>query len=73
MIKKWKPLKSDKPKLNFSGHEGSINDMVIIDKKTLASGSSDKTVKLWEIKTGWCLMSLEGHTRPITKLLYLKE
>jgi WD40 repeat protein len=32
------------------------------DGKTLASGSSDKTVRLWDIRTGKCLKILQGHT-----------
>ncbi len=32
------------------------------DGKILASGSSDRTVKLWDIKTGNCLKTLPGHT-----------
>ena len=32
------------------------------DGKTLASGSFDKTIKLWDTSTGECLQTLQGHT-----------
>ena len=28
----------------------------------LASGSSDNTVKLWDVGSGTCVKTLEGHT-----------
>ncbi|MFN3741871.1 MAG: WD40 repeat domain-containing protein, partial [Anaerolineales bacterium] len=31
------------------------------DGRTLVSGSSDRTVKVWEVETGRLLRSLEGH------------
>eukprot|EP01051_Picozoa_sp_SAG22_P001453 SAG22_NODE_57_length_23647_cov_11.746688_7_plen_79_part_00 len=30
---------------------------------TLASGSDDQTVKLWDVASGECLRTLEGHSR----------
>ncbi|NTW21125.1 MAG: hypothetical protein HGA42_16735, partial [Nostocales cyanobacterium W4_Combined_metabat2_030] len=32
------------------------------DSQTLASGSLDKTVKLWNVQTGDCVRTLEGHS-----------
>jgi len=29
--------------------------------KTLASGSDDGTVKLWDVRTGNCVTTLQGH------------
>jgi WD40 repeat protein len=35
------------------------------DGRWLASGSWDKTVKIWDVETGHELQTLAGHNRPI--------
>ena len=35
------------------------------DGKYIASGSADKTVRVWDLGTGKCLMTLEGHSSPV--------
>ncbi|KAF3224310.1 hypothetical protein TWF191_006092 [Orbilia oligospora] len=40
------------------------------DSKLLASGSSDETIKLWDISTRATLEILERHTRPITAVAF---
>ncbi|KAF9356631.1 hypothetical protein BGX26_004980 [Mortierella sp. AD094] len=34
----------------------------------IASGGGDKTLRLWDVKTGACLLTLTGHTSPIQSL-----
>ncbi|MDQ3830672.1 MAG: hypothetical protein M3361_15490 [Candidatus Tectomicrobia bacterium] len=47
----------------LQGHEGVVFNVVFDPEgRTLASGSSDKTVKLWEVASGKLLRTLEGHT-----------
>ncbi|NJP08683.1 MAG: WD40 repeat domain-containing protein [Leptolyngbyaceae cyanobacterium RU_5_1] len=36
----------------------------------LVSGSSDRTVKLWNVDTGECLQTLEGHTRRVWSVAF---
>ena len=36
----------------------------------LASGSSDRTVKLWDVSTGECVATLEGHTSEVFSVAF---
>jgi WD40 repeat protein len=37
---------------------------------TLASGSRDNTVKLWDAATGACLLTLEGHASWVSSVAF---
>ena len=37
----------------------------------LASGSNDKTIKIWDIESGSCLSTLAGHTDSVTQLAFI--
>jgi len=46
----------------LEGHSGNVNGVAFDPRSgTLASGSDDKTVKLWEARSGKVLCTLEGH------------
>ena len=38
------------------------------DNKVLASGSSDKTIKLWHLETGELIATLAEHTNPVSAI-----
>jgi WD40 repeat protein len=40
------------------------------DGKTLASGSNNRTIKLWEVATGQERATLKGHTGGITSVAF---
>ncbi|MER7538337.1 trypsin-like peptidase domain-containing protein [Streptomyces sp. NPDC097704] len=49
------------------GHTNLVNSMAFSpDGKTLATGSSDKTVRLWDVATGKTRAVLKGHTDTVT-------
>jgi WD40 repeat protein len=59
------PLSAQEPKLlrTFAGHTDAVMTVALSrDGKLLASGSSDKTVKLWDVATGKELYTLKGHS-----------
>eukprot|EP00347_Sterkiella_histriomuscorum_P006209 403353644 len=71
-IKRWYPRGSGQTsEMTYSGHQGPVTDIVQLDNKHMASSSADKTIKIWEIPTKWCLYTLEGHQRPVTTLLFI--
>ena len=48
---------------NTDGHGDMVNSIAISsDGNTMASGSDDNTVKLWNVQDGSILYTLEGHT-----------
>ncbi|CAF1101933.1 unnamed protein product [Brachionus calyciflorus] len=50
------------------GHSSSIFCIKSIGQDKLLSGSSDKTIKLWDKNTGECLRTYHGHTNSIYTL-----
>jgi WD40 repeat protein/tRNA A-37 threonylcarbamoyl transferase component Bud32 len=66
----------------LTGHAGGVTAVTIHpDEQTLASGSSDKTIKLWNLTTGEILHTFAGrslwfgagHTDRITALLFASD
>ena len=56
------------------GHTDYVTCLaVLLDGVSLASGSEDKTVKVWNTTTGDCLRTLEGHTRSVECLAVLGD
>ena len=55
----------------FWGHlEDTTFAVFSPDGKQCASGSSDKTIRIWELSTGREIRMLLGHERPITALTF---
>ena len=47
----------------LTGHSGSVYSVAISpDRRTLASGSGDKTIKIWNLATGELIRTLSGHS-----------
>lgn len=51
------------------GHSCSVTSVVITpDGQTVVSGSSDSTIKLWNLNTGQELHTLSGHSQGVTSI-----
>jgi len=55
----------------LQGHNGGVHSVAFSpDGKTVASGSADQTVKLWDVGTGQQRASLLGHTGSVTSVAF---
>ena len=49
------------------------SNVLFLNENTLASGSYDTTIKIWDIITGNCLKTLEGHSNSVNFLVKINE
>jgi WD40 repeat protein len=55
----------------FEGHSHSVNSIAFSqDGLTLASASSDKNIKIWDVATGKTLKTLTGHDNSVTSIAF---
>lgn len=55
----------------LAGHTGGVNNVAFSpDGQTLASGSSDDTIILWNVATGQQQATLAGHTKGVNSVAY---
>ena len=56
---------------NRMTHDGRVHSVAYSpDGKTLASGSGDQTIKLWDVTTGKERATLKGHTGMVLSVAY---
>ncbi len=60
--------------MNLTGHTRYVTCLaIILNDGLLASGSDDKTIKIWNLKAGTQIKTLTNHKAKITSLLDLKD
>ncbi|KAL2884896.1 Vegetative incompatibility protein HET-E-1 [Ceratocystis lukuohia] len=58
----------------FEGHYDYVTSVVFSnDGQKLASGSEDKTVKIWDATSGTCLRTLWGHGGDVTSVVFSND
>lgn len=69
-IKVWNPDTNESKELH--DHEYTIWSLAFhpLDSTKIASGSADKTIKIWDITHETCLATLEGHREGILSIAY---
>lgn len=55
----------------LSEHKGAVRSLCLLEKDRFASGSADKTLKIWCLKENNCIHTLKDHTNAIINLCLL--
>jgi len=66
---------SQKPEIYVStGHTSLVNSVAFsADSKTLASGSMDGTIRLWDVASGQELKTLKGHSSDVNSVAFTPD
>ncbi|XP_053212357.1 notchless protein homolog 1-like isoform X2 [Panonychus citri] len=67
----WEPEDAKKHVARMTGHQQLINDVKFSpDTRIIASASFDKSIKLWDGKTGKYITSLRGHVQAVYQIAW---
>ena len=47
--------------------------MIKINKNKIASGGQDKSIKIWDLITGNCIITLKGHSNNVSRLIKINK
>ena len=55
------------------GHPHAVLSVAVVDEQRVVSGSLDKTLKLWDLRSGRCMQTLSGHTESVIAVAVVDE
>jgi WD40 repeat protein len=58
---------------SLKGHSDAVSCLIMLSDGSLASGSRDSTIKIWDLNKKLTIKTLNGHTGPVTSLLSLSN
>jgi Flp pilus assembly protein TadD len=72
-VRIWETVCQHAPQV-LRGHAGLVNAVAFHPTRPyLASGSDDRTVKLWDLDTARTICTLSGHTGPVTGVAFSRD
>jgi len=58
--------------MTLSGHKRGVWDIAFSSyEKVLVSGSGDQLIKTWNLTTGTCLATLQGHVDQLVRVNFI--
>jgi len=57
----------------LNGHSDWVRSLAVLQDGSLASGSYDKTIRIWDTKTGQSTKVLIGHSNYVLSLAVLQD
>lgn len=70
----WKPETDKKPTARMTGHQQLINDVKFSpDGRLICSASFDKSIKVWDGRTGKFVCTLRGHVQPVYQISWSSD
>ena len=57
----------------LQGHTFYVHSVCALPDGILASGSGDKSIKIWDISSGECIQTLNGHTDCVSSVCVLPD
>jgi len=73
-IKKFEAVGKNSLLVTFTGHKDNVNSLQLApDEKTIASGSNDKTIIIWDVMSGKALRTLTGFEWKVVSIDYTRD